>query len=62
MTIEIWIDEEYFDSIKDSLDMDKILVRSSFDDETREAITWHYKQINQLKTYGKNDTIKDKSN
>ena len=52
MTVELWIDEEYFDKIKDSLDMDKIYIRATFDENVREEINMLYKQIHQLKIYG----------
>lgn len=52
MTVETWIEQEYFESIYPDLDKEKIVIRSVFDEDVKEQIKWHFKQIAKLKTDG----------
>ena len=49
MTTEIWIDSEYLKEIWNQLDTDKFTVRAEFDEETKEEIKQHFREIAILK-------------
>ena len=49
MITELWMDSDYLKEIWDSLDTDKIQVRAEFDQETKEKIKFHFKEIALLK-------------
>lgn len=53
-TVELWIDSDYFQEIYDSLDHDKIMIRSEFDLEAREYLKSLYREIDMIKRDGVN--------
>lgn len=52
MTTEIWIDSDYLTQIWDTLDKDKLIIRSVFNEQTKEYIRTLYAEIKLAKIDG----------
>ena len=58
---ELWINSAYLKSIWDRLDKDQITIRAEFDEDTKEQIKRHFREIDLLKQHGAEQRRKTKN-